>query len=300
MKTDGGRTGGAGGTNSELCCAAGSVSCSLWCPMTCPDSEVYWSVLYCLEETCGEPPIKPQAYLGTVVMSQEIMVNTMKDPNRTKRVFSDMVESLPGFQIVVIATYRRYYDWIVSLYGEKFKSKIKRKLMRWPGNGGIGIPSVETFAARALKRGPPVPFTDVVTRALQDHPGVNIKIINYHAGDSMETAFFCDAMPGATKVCTRNETSSKGANQAPTHFWYDMLATYSDLPSACSKLFGTSDRYSVLPSVLCSKLFGTSDRECSRPQLWSRPDSHILVSQLSSSTVSPLSERRTYAQLNLP
>ena len=33
------------------------------------------------------------------------------------------------------------------------------------------------------------------------------------------------------------------------------------------ELFGTSDRCSLLPSA-CSKLFGTSDRECSRPQLW--------------------------------
>ena len=195
-----------------------------------PNCLKYWSadnsgMPSCWEESYGKWMHEQQLQNNSVVMSQEMMVDTMKDPHRTKRVFSDMVESLPGFQIVVIATYRRYYDWIVSLYGEKFKSKIKRKLMRWPGNGGIGIPSVETFAARALKRGPPVPFTDVVTRALQDHPGVNIKIINYHAGDSMETAFFCDAMPGATKVCTRNETSSKGANQAPTHFWYDMLAT---------------------------------------------------------------------------
>ena len=28
--------------------AADSVACFLWCPMTCPDSELYRPVLYCL------------------------------------------------------------------------------------------------------------------------------------------------------------------------------------------------------------------------------------------------------------
>jgi hypothetical protein len=57
--------------------AADSVSCSLWCPTTLVRTVNYtgryctvwfygrlWNVMSG-RETCGEPPIKRQAYLGT-------------------------------------------------------------------------------------------------------------------------------------------------------------------------------------------------------------------------------------------
>ena len=56
--------------------AADSVSCSLWCPMTCPDSELYRPVLYCLEER----------HVANTQLNGRLILARMARPSETAQV----------------------------------------------------------------------------------------------------------------------------------------------------------------------------------------------------------------------
>lgn len=181
--------------------------------------------------------LEEQKHRGnSVVMSQEILVNNMQDPDETKKLYKSIAAASPGFQVVVIAGYRHWFDWIVSWYGETYKAKSKPALHRWVKDGGRKIPSVEEFVDQALRKGAPGPFTDSVVAGLKNHLDVELVIIDFHSGKSVEESFFFDGMPTSVSnnflnTCNhvKNNYTSVKENQATDHVWYDMLANEAHL-----------------------------------------------------------------------
>ena len=115
----------------------------------------------------------------------------------------DEDDSLPGGEVrlVVILTYRRWYEWSMSRRHEFYNvlegEKPKPKLKQWPEKGGMHVPTPLEFIQSGQRQ------QDYIDRAIlffADHPRVDLRIINFHDGNDVVKAFLCTALPIATQL----------------------------------------------------------------------------------------------------
>lgn len=191
-------------------------------------------------------PFLSKSKINTVIISNEELMKVFsqfrENSNDFLRDLSNSLQVAGDYHLVVIATYRRFFEWVVSVHHERNDVMDSRKPAhrKWPGkDGGIKIRSVYHMLMDITSRKQNIQShlypNQHVKRAVQffsDHDNVSFRLINMHHGD-LENNFFCQGLPDEielrkylcklTKTTNRNLTCSK-KNQAIDSLWYDALA----------------------------------------------------------------------------
>ena len=85
----------------------------------------------------------------SIILSNEILSQTVT--KFTQAFVDDLVESLDDFQVVVVVTYRPWFEWVASLQDQMTKNILVRQ-RDWPGKGGgRRMDSLHRFMERQLR-----------------------------------------------------------------------------------------------------------------------------------------------------
>lgn len=170
----------------------------------------------------------------SVIISNEIVSQlTSKIP---ASFVDDMLESLKDFRVVIVVTYRPWFEWVASLQDQMTKGVLE-KVRDWPGHGNKRARKMEplqNFVARQLRNRRQhrsthtFPFVDDAIRIFQNHSGLQLEIVDIHKEGDFVTNFICKTLEGATITCDTLMSGNVGTigdkNKAESKPWYDMLA----------------------------------------------------------------------------
>jgi predicted SnoaL-like aldol condensation-catalyzing enzyme len=168
----------------------------------------------------------------SIILSNEILSQTVT--KFTQSFVDDLVESLDDFQVVVVVTYRPWFEWVASLQDQMTKNILVRQ-REWPGNeGGRRIDSLHRFMERQLRykrqhttKRQKYPFVDEIIPIFCNHSQIDLKIVDIHEDGDFVTNFVCKTLSGATGTCNALKNTNdtiEDRNKAENKLWYDILA----------------------------------------------------------------------------
>jgi hypothetical protein len=181
----------------------------------------------------------------SIIISNEI-ISQVTSKLTSADFVDDLVDSLPGYRVVIVVTYRPWFSWIASLQDQTTKNFMTRP-RDWPGEGKSSrkLESMQIFAARQLKyrrrnkiSSKTYPFVDDAIQIFANHSRLELKIINIHDEGDLVTNFVCKTLVGATDTCNSlksGNTTLADKNKAENKLWYDMLAVEAHEQGLVSK-----------------------------------------------------------------
>lgn len=109
-----------------------------------------------------------------------------------------------NIELVVVITYRPYYEWLLSSkeHAEKWTGA-KAQITEWPGKGGQVI---KPFLPMALNMTSgksfwfPFKYTDQMISMIAPHVP-HTKLLNLHEEKSVLSSFLCDVLPNTPETC---------------------------------------------------------------------------------------------------
>eukprot|EP00977_Amphora_coffeiformis_P001859 scaffold353_cov185-Amphora_coffeaeformis.AAC.87 len=143
-------------------------------------------------------------------------VRKMRDQNLTLFISEEcdtphmsafLADIRPYWDFQVILTYRRYYEWLVSMYGQIYALENGQR-NRWPRNN-VEDDSIPSFRAFFVSERAKYNMIDLL-RADRRQFG-DVRIFNMHGDKELATRFFCQMVPGANRTC---ESLSQNKDQA--------------------------------------------------------------------------------------
>lgn len=185
------------------------------------------------------PYIKMQQELDkSIIVSKETMsllLNKRSISAHGDKFWEDFAASLEdtNFHIVVIITYRNFFDWIYSYYTEKNKHFLRPLMRVWPSKGtGRDIPTPEEYVATNMKstrdrrRFFPDNLFEKFSFRKMNSSRISVKIINMDKSEDVKEEFFCNGLPSSLHMCSLiDKVIQPEKNKAPDYLWCDMLAT---------------------------------------------------------------------------
>lgn len=116
---------------------------------------------------------------------------------------------MPDWNVVVVASYRRYYEWLPAAKAAAEQVHLQQhsasppRLARWPGNREKGMllePLFPHFVRNAVEK-LDVPYTPRLVDLYRPYVS-QTKILNLYAKDqSVVSSFVCDILDAATTAC---------------------------------------------------------------------------------------------------
>ena len=191
---------------------------------------------------------KNAKYNNSIIVSKEVLcflIQNIKDKelkmNLKDKFWNEFALSLQPYQLVILITYRNFFDWIYSYYTQQYKFFGRPLLSKWPENGGHPIPSPEEYVAENLLEYNDTYllykkeinfysrkyFPDKLMEAFSNISSISMKIINMDTADDVKKLFFCDGLPSSFHMCNLVDKISLSLkkNEAPDYIWCDMLTT---------------------------------------------------------------------------
>lgn len=107
-------------------------------------------------------------------------------------------------ELVVVITYRRYYEWLLSSkqHAEKWTGA-KKFLTQWPNQGGQHtldlLPTVLHFTSGKSKWFP-FQYTDAMIDMIAPHVP-QTRLLNLHEDKSVLSTYLCDVLPNTPETC---------------------------------------------------------------------------------------------------
>jgi hypothetical protein len=152
------------------------------------------------------------------------------DPNS----WNDYLVLYEHFNVHILATYRRYYEWLTSVKSKKSKMSVggyRNPLSKWPDAGGTTIQPIMPDLIKYDKRHP-YPYTDAIKGYFEGV--VPLRLVNNHAiqhnhaGIGILLNFVCNAVDAklACNELMQRETSDAVAAKVNAHedLFYNMIA----------------------------------------------------------------------------
>lgn len=150
------------------------------------------------------------------------------------------------WNVRVLFTYRRYYEWVPSWYYEYYnpngaRGKKKKRFLLWPESRSRGIPSFSKYFEGFMKES----YDMVSSLEKWKQHFEDVRVLNMHnGGDNIET-FFCDLIPEAKHFCktlkSKEKSESSTKNQsASKDLHFDMLAVEAYIRGWVKKDIGLS------------------------------------------------------------
>jgi len=165
---------------------------------------------------------KTSSSSSVIVSNENMMVfinRRMEYGTRFLDTFTQSLQHIGNYHLVVIATYRRYFEWLHSEYKQTLNGNVNREETNekgWPrakpseskeGEKQI-IPSFLQEKKQFTRLGHAHSITQVL-KFFRDHPNVTLHIINMHSQDTtLEQEFFCNGFPNDTSLYKTLCTSS--------------------------------------------------------------------------------------------
>ena len=139
------------------------------------------------------------------------------DPTKIKKLFA-------GFDIHIVVTYRRYFEWMVSKFGQDYRHS--HDWNHWqphmkPETKNI----VSSFSAAALKR-TYARYSPLEVFKMYKQSGFSTHMLDFHANTDIVQSFFCLEILNTNNVCelaTNHSESAGRANHAES-IAYDEIA----------------------------------------------------------------------------
>ena len=182
------------------------------------------------------PYIKKQQKLNrSIIVSQENLswlTRIIKNKKNKPRDFLNQLNESLGerYQIVVIVTYRTFFDWVYSYFVQhnKVGSQDKRDFDHFPDEGGKKRTEIRPFAERSIgAHGVRNYFADKIIEFFSSVDYIDIKVLNLDDGDIMKQ-FLCDGLPPPLShtMCNLKDkiTLDTDMNAAPENLWANALA----------------------------------------------------------------------------
>lgn len=185
-----------------------------------------------------EPYIREQEKQNqSIIVSQENLSWLTNHPrirnslHRRKSFLKSLKKSLGDrYQIVVIMTYRAFFDWIYSYYSQhnKMGESGRRDFDHWPDEGGKARKTIRELADKMVSDGGDRKFfADKIIDFFSSTNNITIKVMNLDDGDILKQ-FFCDGLPqplSRTMCNLVDKIVLEGdMNAAPDNLWANALA----------------------------------------------------------------------------
>eukprot|EP00934_Nitzschia_sp_Nitz4_P005996 Nitzschia sp. Nitz4//scaffold69_size99277//11047//12027//NITZ4_004618-RA/size99277-processed-gene-0.53-mRNA-1//1//CDS//3329556670//5986//frame0 len=184
------------------------------------------------DETCRESitsdwgSYKNQGY--DAVLSRELL-SDWASPHHSNATFRAkfwpaMAELLAGWNVTVVVSYRRYFEWLLSAFNQHaFHMRVQMR-EPWPSYDepfdtfGLALEKILSF-----QRYPPYPYVDTLVHDFEDLPqGWNIQLQNAPGAKDMVRPFLCDVL-GARQTCESYETFQPKRESPAEDVAYDAL-----------------------------------------------------------------------------
>jgi hypothetical protein len=171
----------------------------------------------------------------SIILSNENLMKFLSKTRDDASLFLDhLVRSLQetgGYRFVVLATYRRFFDWAISVHheGNNVMQSARPAHAKWPGAGGVLIPSFIETISGTLDTLYSNRWVERAASFFSSHENVTLRIANIHQGD-LEHNIFCNGFPNTTSLhkamCSSDKISTGKVrhNQAVHYLWYDAVA----------------------------------------------------------------------------
>ena len=177
------------------------------------------------------PYIKKQALHGkSIIVSNEVLSFNMdyiskreQKLNARHQFWKDFAKSLqPDYNILIIMTYRNYFDWIYSWYVERNEHFDRPKLRSFKGSRTI--PSPEMYYRNANSNRMRY-FPHALLQQFSKKQKISTKVLNMDHTTDMKREFFCNGLPSSLGLCHNIAELKKDKNISPDYLCYDILAT---------------------------------------------------------------------------
>jgi hypothetical protein len=137
---------------------------------------------------------------------------------------------------IVVATYRRYAEWLVSNVKEHNNKLCLHEDAKWMEGNGKPCSKVwnliDHWRQGPTANGNQYVNLDVTVPLWQRH-GIPVKILNLHAPKDMTTSFYCDMVPHAQHSCSYSQHRSEPARHNSKSV---LEAAYNDIVWAAAKI----------------------------------------------------------------
>lgn len=140
-----------------------------------------------------------------------------------QKLFSSLLAS--KYKIVILISYRDYYDWIYSYFNQIYKIVIQYSL--WPDEGGDVIPPIEKYIDfNIVKNIYSDKVLDFFSKVI-NNKNISIKIMNMNKDNDIIKEFFCYSLPTTLNLCNISKHISipLKENIAVDYLWCDILGT---------------------------------------------------------------------------
>lgn len=215
---------------------------------------------------------KARSQKKNIVVSSESLDRTDKqDPDKMRQI-------LPEYEIHVVVTYRRFYDWIVSLAGQIYRMNHGMGWDAWPAyddidsqdDGHYTHDNIVTYLSPETIQDV---YERVYTTAVYDSyrsAGYETHLLNYHSSEDIVESFFCLDYVNMTHACSAKKADTTvdapKANRAES-------STYDEIVVAAYRaglLFSSEDDDDDVSSAVTSTTNSTSLHVVKREPIASR------------------------------
>jgi hypothetical protein len=143
------------------------------------------------------------------------------------------------FQVQVVIVYRRYWEWLLSMYNEKYKPLPRRqKYQKWPDEGGIAVRTFPDYYRRLNNKGQGIGGYQLAAEREDVHPAEYLKrlfgkhfgevvLFNMHRqeeGGDLSRNFIGQIFPETRDVLQKQRDHPTGRPNPSMNLDYDLLA----------------------------------------------------------------------------
>jgi hypothetical protein len=158
-----------------------------------------------------------QEHKNIVISSESFDSIMLVDPTKLK-------ELLQGFDVHVVVTYRRFFDWITSNFDQAYRH-YQGGWHDWR-SVPAGLKNIASYLSDVRVKAQYAQFYAPEVYRVYKAAGFKTQILNYHSGDDIVSSFFCLEELNAPSACTavqENHREAPIANRAATTA-YDEIA----------------------------------------------------------------------------
>ena len=138
----------------------------------------------------------------TVMMSEENFIVQDAEGDNEEHLWKYLEPMLSKWNVRVIFTYRRYYEWLPSWYHQYHnpngdRGTKKKRFLLWPDGKRRVIPPFRSFFQQHIDND----FNLLVEVKKWKAKFSDVRVINMHSGGETVRQMFCNAIPEAKKLC---------------------------------------------------------------------------------------------------
>lgn len=160
-----------------------------------------------------------------VFVSNEMFSGFRTEESEKKPMWDHLTPILRKWNVRVVFSYRRYYEWVPSKYFQLYSPGTEKTGKKWPDDGGRITPLFPDYSDSHRKDTFKHPL--LLKRKWESHFS-NVWVFNMHEDGDILANFYCSMLPEAKQACkflsNREQESSTINPSANKLLQYDSIA----------------------------------------------------------------------------